>query len=197
MGPGGVLYNFAQTYLNPTSANPLTRLFGTGDFGYKAVARNAGLNLDYKLSPDAYAYLRLSFNTNDQYQQYYRPGIGNPAATAANFAPGSTYDFSTLLPHAASIAISEATPAFTKNSRNYALSSGTEFKLFNRSATLALRGSYSHADISYPGWIRAQARTPPPRPPGSVSRSIAAVRTLGTRSSARPRGHRSSIPRAM
>lgn len=160
MGPGGVLYNFAQTYLNPTSANPLTRLFGTGDFGYKAVARNAGLNLDYKLSPDAYAYLRLSFNTNDQYQQYYRPGIGNPAATAANFAPGSTYDFSTLLPHAASIAISEATPAFTKNSRNYALSSGTEFKLFNRSATLALRGSYSHADISYPGWIRAQARTP-------------------------------------
>ena len=44
MGPGGVLYNFAQTYLNPTSANPLTRLFGTGDFGYKAVARNAGLN---------------------------------------------------------------------------------------------------------------------------------------------------------
>ncbi|MBI5768374.1 MAG: TonB-dependent receptor [Verrucomicrobia bacterium] len=160
MGPGGVLYNFSQTYLNPTSANPLTRLFGTGDFGYRAVARNAGLNFDYKLSPDAYAYLRLSFNTNDQYQQYYRPGIGNPAATAANFAPGSTYELSTVLPHAASIAISEATPAFTKDSRNYAVSGGTEFKLLHRTATLALRGSYSNADISYPGWIRAQARTP-------------------------------------
>lgn len=160
IGPGGVLYNFAQTYLNPTSANPLTRLFGTGDFGYKARAHNAGLSLDYKLGPDAFVYLKLSFNTNDQYQVYYRPGIGNPATTAANFAPGSTYEHSFVLPHAGSIAISESTPAFTKNSRNYGLSGGTEFKLFQRSATVALRASYSHADISYPGWVRAQARTP-------------------------------------
>ncbi|MBI5692576.1 MAG: TonB-dependent receptor [Verrucomicrobia bacterium] len=160
MGPGGVLYNFSQTYLNPTAANPLTRVFGTGDIGYKARAHNAGLNLDYKLSPDAYLYFKLGFNTNDQYQQYYRPGIGNPAATAANFTPDSTYDHSFLLPHAASVAISEATPAFTKNSRNYSFTGGTEFKLLHGSATLNLRGSYSHADISYPGWIRAQARTP-------------------------------------
>jgi len=160
IGPGGVLYNFAQTYVNPNGANPLTRLFGTGDFGYKARAHNAGLNLDYKLSPDAYAYLKFSFNTNDQYQVYYRPGIGNPAATAANFSPDSTYEHSFLLPHAGSVAVVESTPAFTKNSRNYGVIGGTEFKLFDRSATLALRASYSHADISYPGWIRAQARTP-------------------------------------
>lgn len=158
IGPGGVLYNFAQTYLNPNSANPLTRVFGTGDIGYKARAHNAGLSADYKISPDAYAYVKISFNTNDQYQQYYRPGIGNPAATVANFTPDSTYDHSILVPHAASIAISESTPAFTKNSRNYALSGGTEIKFFDGTATLAMRGSYSHADISYPGWIRAQAR---------------------------------------
>ncbi len=160
VGPGGVLYNFAQTYLNPTSANPLTRVFGTGDIGYEAKAHNAGLSIDYKLSPDAYVFAKASFNTNDQYQQYYRPGIGNPTATLANFAPGSTYEHSVLLPHAGSIAISESTPAFSKNSRNYAFSGGTEFKLFQRSATVSLRASYSHADISYPGWIRAQARTP-------------------------------------
>ncbi len=160
MGPGGVLYNFGQTYLNPASANPLTRLFGTGDFGYKAVALNAGLSLDYKLSPDAFVYFKASRNSNDQYQEYYRPGFGNPAATAANFAPGSTYEHSTLLPHAGSIAISESTPAFYKNSRNFAFSGGTEFKLFQRSTTVSLRASYSHADISYPGWIRSQARTP-------------------------------------
>jgi len=159
-GPGGVLYNFGQTYLNPNSANPLTRIFGSGDIGYKARAHNAGLSVDYKLSPDAYTFFKFSFNTNDQYQQYYRPGIGNPAATAANFTPDSTYDHSFLLPHAASVAISESTPAFTKNSRNFALSGGTEFKLFQRSTTVSLRASYSHADISYPGWIRAQARTP-------------------------------------
>jgi outer membrane receptor protein involved in Fe transport len=160
VGPGGVLYNFGQTYLNPNTANPLTRVFGTGDFGYKARAHNAGLNLDYKLSPDAYVFAKLGFNTNDQYQEYYRPGIGNPAATAANFAAGSTYEHSFLLPHAASIAISEATPAFTKNSRNYSFTGGTEFKFLQGSATASLRASYSHADISYPGWIRAQARTP-------------------------------------
>ena len=161
-GPGGVLYNFAQTYLNPNSANPLTRIFGSGDIGYEAEARNAGLSIDYKLSPDAFVFAKLSFNTNDQYQEYYRPGIGNAAATVANFTPDSTYEHSFLLPHAASVAISESTPAFTKNSRNYAFSGGTEIKLFQRSATLALRGSYSHADISYPGWIRAQARTTSP-----------------------------------
>ena len=160
IGPGGVLYNFAQTYLNPTTANPLTRLFGTGDFGYAAKARNAGLSVDYKLSPDAFVFAKLSYNTNDQYQVYYRPGFGNPGATAANFTPDSTYEHSVLLPSTASIGILETTPAFTKNSRNFSFSGGTEFKLFNRSATVSLRGNYSHADISYPGWIRAQARTP-------------------------------------
>ena len=157
-GPGGVLYNFGQTYLNPNSANPLTRIFGSGDIGYKAEARNIGVSLDYKLSPDAYVYFKGALNTNDQYQEYYRPGIGNPAATVANFTPDSTYEHSILLPHAASVAISESTPEFTKNSRNYSFQGGTEFKLFDRSTTLTLRGSYSHADISYPGWIRAQSR---------------------------------------
>jgi iron complex outermembrane receptor protein len=157
-GPGGVLYNFGQTYLNPNSANPLTRIFGSGDIGYEAEARNAGLSIDYKLSPDAYVFFKGAYNTNDQYQQYYRPGVGNPAATAANFTPDSTYDHSILLPHAASLAISESTPHFTKNSRNFSLSGGTEFKLFERSTTVSLRASYSKADISYPGWIRAQAR---------------------------------------
>lgn len=158
-GPGGVLYNFGQTYLNPNSANPLTRIFGSGDIGYKAVARNSGLNIDYKISPDAYVYFNSALNSNDQYQQYYRPGIGNSAATAANFTTDSTYARSVMLPHAASVAISESTPAFTKNSRNFSFRTGTEVKLFQRSAKLELRASYSHADISYPGWIRAQART--------------------------------------
>ena len=159
-GPGGVHYNFGQTYLNPNTDNPLTRIFGSGDIGYKARAHNAGLSLDYKLTPDAYVFAKLAYNTNDQYQQYYRPAFGNPAATVANFTPDSTYDHSILLPHAGSIAISESTPAFTKNSRNYSLSGGTEFKLFDRSMDVSLRASYSHADISYPGWIRAQARIP-------------------------------------
>lgn len=162
IGPGGVLYNFAQTYLNPNTANPLTRLFGTGDFGYAAKARNAGLSVDYKINQDAFAFVKFAYNTNDQYQVYYRPGVGNPAATAANFAAGSTYEHSILLPTTASVGIVESTPAFTKNSTNFTLTGGTEFKFFQRTATLGVRGSYSHANISYPGWIRAQARTTGP-----------------------------------
>lgn len=160
MGPGGVLYNFAQTYLNPNSANPLTRLFGTGDFGYAAKARNAGLSIDYKVNPDVILFAKLGYNTNDQYQVYYRPGFGNPGATAANFTADSTYEHSFLLPSAASVGILETTPAFTKNSRNFSVSGGTDFKVLSRAVTVSVRGNYSHADISYPGWIRAQARTP-------------------------------------
>ena len=34
IGPAGVLYTaLSQAYLNPASDNPLTRIFGTGDFG--------------------------------------------------------------------------------------------------------------------------------------------------------------------
>ena len=160
IGPAGVLYTgLGQAYLNPGSANPLTRIFGTGDFGYIARAHNAGLSVDYKLSRDAYVFGKMSYNTNDQYQIYYRPAFGNPLATAANFTPDSTYEHSFLLPHAASIGITESTPAFTKNARSYALSGGTEFKVFERSTTVSLRGNFSRANISYPGWIRAQART--------------------------------------
>ena len=158
-GPAGVLYTgISQVYLNPNSANPLTRIFGTGDFGYPAKAHNVGLSADYKLSSDAFVFLKFSLNTNEQYQEYYRPAFGNPAATAANFTADSTYEHSFLLPHAASIGISESS-IFTKKSANFALSGGGETKLFNGTATLALRGSYSHANINYPAWIRTQART--------------------------------------
>src|SRR2546427_4226600 len=64
--------------------------------------------------------------------------------------PRSTlFPYTTLFrsPHAASVAISESTPTFTKDSRNYSLHGGTEVKLFQRTATLSLRASYSHADI--------------------------------------------------
>lgn len=159
-GPGGVLVNFAGTYLNPNSDNPLTRFFGSGDIGYKARQRNSGLTVDYKFTADTFVFFNAAYNTNDQYQIYYRPGFGNTAATLADFAPGSTYEHSTLLPSANSVAISESTPNFTKNSRNFIFSGGGETKLFDRSLTLNLRASYSKADISYPGWTRLQARIP-------------------------------------
>jgi TonB-dependent receptor len=86
--------------------------------------------------------------------------VGSRSATVDNFAPGSTYEHSELLPIASSTAIVESTPAFFKFSKNFKLGGGGEMKLFQGSAKLELHGSYSRANISYPGWIRAQAETP-------------------------------------
>jgi iron complex outermembrane recepter protein len=152
VGPN-FFYNISQGFLNGASDNPLQRTWGTGDFVHPSEARNAGLSVDYKLGPDAYVFAKISYNTNDQFQQGFRAGIGNPAATAAHFTPESTYEHSTLLPHAASRAELRGWPAFNKNARSYAVSGGTEFKLFDRSVTVNLRGNYSHADISYPGTV--------------------------------------------
>jgi iron complex outermembrane recepter protein len=149
--------NVANIYLNPNSDNPLQRQVAFGEFGHPSVAQNAGLNVDYKVSPDAVLFLRLSFNRNDQYQMYHRISMGNTAANAANFAPGSTFMQSRLLPHPGSVSSVESA-IFTKKSKNYQLSGGTEWKLFDRSTTLTLRGNYAHADIDYPGWIRTEAR---------------------------------------
>lgn len=160
MGPAGGIYTgISQGYLNGTTTNPLQRTWGTGDFGYPATARNAGLSVDYKLSADAYVFAKASYNTNDQFQEGFRSGFGNPAATAANFTAESTYEHSVLLPHAASTGQLWGWPDFTKNARSYATSAGTEFKLFNRSLTVSLRGNYSHADISYPGVVNSKQVT--------------------------------------
>ena len=64
----------------------------------------------------------------------------NPAATAANFTPDSTYDHSILLPHAASVAITESTPT---------------------SATLRKMNGMTVVGKSMP-WANPQAATVPP-----------------------------------
>jgi len=159
-GPAGNVYTgLSQGYLNGNTSNPLTRTWGTGEFAYPAKAQNAGLSADYKLTPDAYVFLKFSINFNDMDQVAYRSGFGNPTATLANFAPGSTYEHSILLPHAASVGITNSGPEFTKHSRNFSLTGGTEFKLFDRSATLQVRGNFSQADISYPGNVNVRAIT--------------------------------------
>jgi TonB-dependent receptor len=117
------------------------------------------LSADYKLNPDAYVFLKFTINFNNMEQVAYRTGFGDPAATLANFTPDSTYEHSIMLPHAASVGISNSGPEFSKHSRNFSVSGGTEFKLFDRSATLQVRGNVSQADISYPGNVNVRAIT--------------------------------------
>jgi TonB-dependent receptor len=155
MGPGA-LTSVPNAWLNPLGAQPLQRVFGTGDFGYKADSKNSGLAVDYKLSESAFAYFKVQVNTNYQYQQYYRPTIGNTAANAAAFSADSTFLRTTLLPSNNVTADMESSD-FTKKSLNWHLSGGSEHKLFHGAGTLSLRGTYSHANINYPAWIRVHS----------------------------------------
>lgn len=143
---GNVYAGLSSYYLAPDSSAPLTRFVGYGDTGIPTKAINTGVSLDYRLSDTSYVFARFSYNTNDQLQQVIRIGIGNAAATAANFAPGSTYENSTLLPSAASTANPRIVQA-PRDARNYGVNVGSEHKLFGDSATLSLRGNYSHADL--------------------------------------------------
>ena len=160
VGPAGNVYTgLSQGYLNANTDNPLTRAWGTGEFAYPAKAQNAGLSADYKITPDAYVFLKFSINFNDMDQIAYRSGFGDPAATLAHFTPESTFEHSEMLPHAASVGITNSGPEFTKHSRNFSINTGTEFKLFDRSATVLVRGNMSQADISYPGNVNVRAIT--------------------------------------
>ncbi|MBI5692212.1 MAG: TonB-dependent receptor [Verrucomicrobia bacterium] len=152
MGPGA-LTGPAAAWLNPLGAQPLQRVFGTGDFGYKADSRNSGLAVDYKVSDTSIVYAKLQINSNYQYQQYFRPTVGNSAATAASFTPDSTFLRTVMLPATAVTADVESSD-FTKKALNWFLSGGSEHKIFQGAGLLSLRGSYSHANINYPAWIR-------------------------------------------
>ena len=155
MGPGA-LTGPSVAWLNPLGAQPLQRVFGTGDFGYTADSRNSGLAVDYKVSSTTVVYAKLQINSNYQYQQYFRPTIGNSAATAASFTPDSTYQRTVMRPANAVTADAESSD-FTKKALNWFLSGGTEHKIFHGAGLLSLRGGYSHANINYPAWIRLQS----------------------------------------
>lgn len=143
---GNVYAGLSSLYLAPDSSTPLTRFIGFGDFRAPTKAINTGASIDYKLSPTSYVFAKFSYNTNDQLQQLFRIGIGSAAAAAAGFAPGSTYERSTLLPAVASTANPRIVQA-PRNARNYGFNVGSEHKLLGDTATLSLRGSYSHADL--------------------------------------------------
>lgn len=156
MGPAA-LTNIASAFIGGASPNPLQRVFGTGDFGYKAISTNFGLSADYKFNDDANAFLNFTRNTNHQYQLYFRPTIGKTNATVADFSANSTFEHTTLLGGATADMESSN---FDKQSKNYQVKGGMQVRLLDGRGLLDVKGTYSHADIFYPGWVRVHARAP-------------------------------------
>ena len=143
---GNIYAGLNSYYADPLGANPLTRFVGYGDFRAPTKAETAGLSVDYKLGEGSYAFVKFSYNTNEQRQELFRIGIGNGAATAAAFAAGSTFKHSTLLPGTAVT----SNPRFVQAPRdalNYGFNAGIDKKLFASTATLSVRVNYSHADL--------------------------------------------------
>jgi TonB-dependent receptor len=155
---GPVLLGATAAYILPTATNgltsPLIRGWGASDtYVTPVIQYNFGLNLDYKLGPDTYVYLKNSYNSNGPNKKsgYMRMNT-NSSTAVADYAPGSTYDFQTALPVPASI-FQTVVGGVRKKFQSYGSSAGMEHKLFNRSATLTADVSYSYAHTWYPAQV--------------------------------------------
>jgi len=141
---GSINFALPGAWVDANGPNPLQRVFGAGDYVSPVEQRNLGSNFEYKLSEDSYVFLNLFHNARTQTQEAYRAFFGKSNALAADFTPGSTTAFATLLP---SSTVTSDLQSFTSTLRFYNVGGtlGSEHKLFNRSATLSLRANASYA----------------------------------------------------
>lgn len=146
-GIGGSLTN---SYTNPTSSNPLMRVFGVDDFNGPITKYTYSASADYKLSPTAFVYAKFSMTTQERLQQDLIATVvaGSPS-TASSFSPDSTFEVTTVLPHTANTATVQSTDSLRK-SKTSAINAGGEAKLFDQTAKLTLQGNYSYALSSNP-----------------------------------------------
>ncbi len=156
VGAGLTATGNGALYFPTVTSAPITRVWGTGDFFYKAVAESYSLNLDYKLKNGA-LFLRTAYNSNDQDQRFYRWDIATGGALA-NFSANTTSEKSEALPVAASQAQTWSA-LFQKESANYSVNPGISLKLMDDTAQLDLSYFYSYADIVYPNYNTGRAST--------------------------------------
>jgi len=158
----GAAFNGSPSELNTTNglANSLWRQWGAAGFFYPAVATNVGLNLDYKLGPKSFAYVRLAGNLNYQYQKMHRWDI-QVGSTPANFTATSNSAFQEALPVASSFAQTYSSQ-FTKKSRNYSINPGVSLNVWDGTGQLDIDLSHSYAMIWYPGYHLVTSKTTTP-----------------------------------
>ena len=155
---GPVSLGATAAFVLPTATNgltsPLSRGWGGSDTYTDPVrTHNFGLNLDYKLSPDAYVYLKNTYNANGPEGKAGFLRMSSQSGTlATDYAPGSTYDFQTALPLATSTFRTLA-GGVNKKFLSYGSSAGYQQKLFEKTAQLDVDLSYSYAHTWYPAQV--------------------------------------------
>ena len=128
----------AAVFALPTATNglttPLRASFGSIEFFDQPLRlRTVGLSVDYKLTERSAVYLRNTYNENGHPHSTVSGSVRwdiNTTAAAASFAPGSSYDFQTALPIAASTSQLISTRSQRLDS-TYAVSGGYTTKLFS------------------------------------------------------------------
>jgi iron complex outermembrane receptor protein len=89
-----------NSYVNGTTANPLNRFFATNESGGPVEKINASASIDYKFSSSSFAFLKASYTRHDRNDPRYGIRAMGAANSEAAFAPGSTFQNSTVLPTA-------------------------------------------------------------------------------------------------
>lgn len=132
--------------------DPLLRAYGAGQWGSvgkQSPTLNLGLNADYKLSEDTTVFIKSTYNRvkrrSGSSPSYFRWKLAT-AATAANFLPGSTYDFVS----ARNGTIDLESVLYIRESESTTLSGGVEQRLFGGSGKLNLDFNYSKNRTMYP-----------------------------------------------
>jgi TonB-dependent receptor len=150
--------SYLNHFVQPTATNgltaPLQRQWGAGVLFYPDTeATNVGLNIDYKLGPNTYVYIKNTLNRNDNTSR--DSGINRFtlsslfATTAASFAPGSTYDNPEVLPVGNSTA-QQQVQFQQRRLHGYAFATGIEHKMPTSGSKLNVDLNYSIARSGYP-----------------------------------------------
>lgn len=139
---------------------PLLRTWGAGHRNTNTAntyAKNYGVNVDYKAGPDTVLYFKGTLGDTrveeGSYPGYFRWRL-YANQSAANFAPGSTYDLVT----ATGGTIDLESVYYVLQRKTFLASAGLERKLFSGSGMLTVDASYSRDEARMPAINEVKAR---------------------------------------
>ena len=147
----------SDAYVRTASGDFLSRFHSARDTGGPVDKFSATTSFDYKLNESDYLFLRLGVTSQDKNDSRWFARAFGAAANVAAFAPGSTFDNSTVLPTNSTV-MSITSLNSMRESRYRRASAGGDFKLFGGAATLSLLGSYSSALSRNPYFLNATAQ---------------------------------------
>lgn len=143
-------------YVTAPGNQVLTRNFATVEVGGPIEKFNTSASVDYRLKTGGFLFFRSSYTLQERDIGVYQVRTINNATTAAAFAPGSTWENSTLLP-AATSRLETLSRNSLRRSEQYNASIGGDLRLFGGDGTLSVLASFSHAVSRNPYVLNATA----------------------------------------